>query len=122
MSNRYLLASGGFKEQDPAGFDGVPEVGVADGAGLDQVNRNSEEGLEILLEPEEVVCSLARRHCLELHQEIDIASAGIERLPHRRPEDRESANVVAFAQINDLALSLTQQVVHGADYRPVGMH
>jgi hypothetical protein len=29
---------------------------------------------------------------------------------------------VAFAETSDLALSLTQQVVHSADCRPVGMH
>jgi hypothetical protein len=52
---RDLRASGGFKEQDPAGLDDVAEVGVADGAGLDQVDRNSQEGLEILLQSEEVM-------------------------------------------------------------------
>jgi hypothetical protein len=122
MSKRYFRASGGIKEEDSAGLDGVAEVGIPDGAGLDQVNGSSEERREILLQTEEVVCALARRHCLELHQEIDITPPGIERLPHRRPEDRELPNVVAFAENSDLVLSLTQQVLHGADYRPVGTY
>lgn len=83
MSKRYLRTSGGFKEQDPAGLDRVAEVRVPDGAGLDEVNSNSEEDLEILLQPEEVIRVLARGHRLELHQEIDITPPGVERLPHR---------------------------------------
>jgi hypothetical protein len=109
MSNRYFRASRGFKEEYPAGLDGVAEVGIPDGAGLDQVNGSSEEGLEILLRTEKMVCALARRHDVELHQEIDITPPRIERLPYRRPEDRESPNVVAFAEISNLTLSPTQR-------------
>ncbi len=49
MSKRYFRASGRFKEQDPAGLDGIAEVGIPDGAGLDQVDRDPEERLEVLL-------------------------------------------------------------------------
>ena len=64
------------------------------------------------MQPKEMVCPLARRHRLELHEEIDVAVLGIERVARRRPEDRKPDDMAAPTYSGDLAFVLLHQVVH----------
>jgi hypothetical protein len=108
MSKRYFRFSGGFKKKNPAGFDSVPEVGVADGARLDQVDRDLQDGFEVLLQPEEMLRPIAGRHWFELHEQVDVAALPVERRPQRGAKDRKPPHAVALAQPGNVLLPLTQ--------------
>ena len=74
ISNRYLRVSGRLKQHHLGVADGLLEVGVATGSGLDQVDWDAEQALQILHQAEVRLRMLARRHRRELGEEVEIAA------------------------------------------------
>src|SRR5829696_3538846 len=112
MSKRKVRASGRFIEDLARPLNGLPEVGILDWFGFQEIYTPPEQMLEILQQTEEAVRMFGGRHRLELHQEVEVTGRRIEVVPGGGAEEVQPLDPVLDAETLELLDPLLDCGVH----------
>ena len=112
MSKSYLRTSRCGIEKLLALLDGLAEVRIADGFGLNQIHGAPEELLQVLLQAEITFRVLGGAQLWKLDKKVEVARGGIEGAAGRRAEQQQSLHLPSTADFTKLQRLFFEDGVH----------